>query len=65
MMQSIEQNLEPGNNGTVAAAIAAANPARRYGLPEEVATLVAFLASDDARYIHGAIHAVDGGRTAV
>jgi NAD(P)-dependent dehydrogenase (short-subunit alcohol dehydrogenase family) len=65
MIQSIEQGLEPGNSGTVAAAIAAANPARRYGLPEEVATLVAFLASDDARYIHGAIHAVDGGRTAV
>jgi NAD(P)-dependent dehydrogenase (short-subunit alcohol dehydrogenase family) len=65
MMQSIEQNLQPGNNGTVAAAIVAASPARRYGLPEEVATLVAFLASDDARYIHGAIHAVDGGRTAV
>jgi NAD(P)-dependent dehydrogenase (short-subunit alcohol dehydrogenase family) len=65
MMQSIEQGLAPGNNGTVAAAISAANPARRYGLPEEVATLVAFLASDDARYIHGAVHAVDGGRTAV
>jgi NAD(P)-dependent dehydrogenase (short-subunit alcohol dehydrogenase family) len=65
MMQSIEQGLQPGDNGTVAAAIAAANPARRYGLPEEVATLVAFLASDDARYIHGAVHAVDGGRTAV
>lgn len=65
MMQSIEQGLQPGNNGAVAAAIAASNPARRYGLPEEVATLVAFLASDDARYIHGAVHAVDGGRTAV
>ena len=65
MMQHIERGLMPGDNGAVADAIAAANPARRYGLPEEVATLVAFLASDDARYIHGAVHAVDGGRTAV
>jgi NAD(P)-dependent dehydrogenase (short-subunit alcohol dehydrogenase family) len=65
MMQSIEDGLQPGGNGTVANAIEAATPARRYGLPEEVATLVAFLASDDARHIHGAVHAVDGGRTAV
>jgi NAD(P)-dependent dehydrogenase (short-subunit alcohol dehydrogenase family) len=65
MMHSIEQGLMPGDNGAVAEAIAAANPAKRYGMPEEVATMVAFLASDDARYIHGAVHVVDGGRTAV
>jgi NAD(P)-dependent dehydrogenase (short-subunit alcohol dehydrogenase family) len=65
MMHSIEQGLQPGDNGAVAEAIAAANPAKRYGTPEEVATMVAFLASDDARYIHGAVHMVDGGRTAV
>jgi NAD(P)-dependent dehydrogenase (short-subunit alcohol dehydrogenase family) len=38
-------------------------PALRYGTPEEVAALVAFLASDDARYIHGAVFVVDRGFT--
>lgn len=44
--------------------IAATIPARRLGDPNEVASAVAFLASDDAAYVHGAILPVDGGATA-
>jgi 3-oxoacyl-[acyl-carrier protein] reductase len=36
-------------------------PMRRPGLPEEVASLVVFLTSDDASYITGKIVGVDGG----
>ena len=38
-------------------------PAKRFGKPEEVATAVAFLASNDASYITGVELAVDGGHT--
>lgn len=38
-------------------------PVRRWGLPEDVAQVALFLASDDASYINGAILPVDGGIT--
>ena len=36
-------------------------PARALGEPEDVAHAVAFLVSDDARYITGQVLGVDGG----
>jgi NAD(P)-dependent dehydrogenase (short-subunit alcohol dehydrogenase family) len=40
-------------------------PLGRLGQPEEVASMMLFLASDDATYVTGATLAVDGGRTSV
>jgi NAD(P)-dependent dehydrogenase (short-subunit alcohol dehydrogenase family) len=39
-------------------------PMGRLGQPEEIASLVAFLASDEASYITGAAYAIDGGISA-
>lgn len=39
----------------------AATPAGRFGEPEEIAALIAFLCSDEAQYITGGYYPIDGG----
>ncbi len=48
----------------VQAMIDRAPPLSDYGKPEELAAVVSFLCSEEARYVNGAVLAVDGGATA-
>ncbi|HEY5400347.1 MAG TPA: SDR family oxidoreductase [Trebonia sp.] len=45
--------------------LASAAPSGRPGLPEEIASAIVYLASDEASFVQGALLPVDGGRIAV
>jgi len=59
-------NLHEGEKGEkVTEAVTRAIPLRRLGTPEEVADVVAFFVSEDARYLTGQVLSVDGGLTMI
>lgn len=63
MMRSLETGLGAEDPESVKAMIAQGIPLGRYGTPEEVAAMIAFLVSDDARFVTASLHTVDGGMT--
>jgi 3-oxoacyl-[acyl-carrier protein] reductase len=54
-------NTGSSNDGEIAGGLN--TPMKRAAVPEEIAKLVAFLASDDASYITGQLVVIDGGNT--
>jgi len=65
MMRSIESESVPDDPQAYVDAISQRVPMGRYGTPDEIAALVAFLASDEASYITGSTHVIDGGLQSV
>ena len=51
---------EPTERGR---AVTARVPLRRYGTPQEIASVIVFLASERASFVTGAVYTVDGGLT--
>lgn len=64
MMRSIEEGAAPGAAAQAKDAFIAMIPAGRYGLPEEVARVALFLASDESAFCSGSLLSVDGGMSA-
>ena len=61
MMQSLGDQLGGGNPEGFRSAINSRIPMARYGTNEEIAQLIAFLASDAASYCNGSLYVADGG----
>ena len=55
---------EGGNIETLQQAVRDVHPMRTYGKPEDIANLVNWLASDEARYAAGQLWVIDGGLSA-
>jgi NAD(P)-dependent dehydrogenase (short-subunit alcohol dehydrogenase family) len=64
MLRAVFQGRSGGNAPPPIEKMIERIPARRLGLASEVASIVAFLASDEASYVSGSAYTVDGGRTA-
>jgi NAD(P)-dependent dehydrogenase (short-subunit alcohol dehydrogenase family) len=64
MLSAIIEGRNPGATPVPSERIVDRIPARRLGQASEVASIVAFLASDEASYVTGSAYTVDGGRTA-
>ncbi len=65
MMRSIETGLGGPQPELVKKMVVDSVPLGRYAEPDEVAALIAFLGSDEARFINGSVYTIDGGLTPV
>lgn len=63
MMRSLEEGFMPGNADVAKQGMANRIPLGRYGMPEEIAQVMLFLASDDSSWVTGSVYLADGGST--
>jgi NAD(P)-dependent dehydrogenase (short-subunit alcohol dehydrogenase family) len=63
MMRSLEAGFGPEGAAETRRRMAAAIPMQRYGTPEEIASVMLFLASDDSAWVTGSVYMADGGHT--
>ncbi len=64
MMRSLEEGMAPGAAEEAKARMEDNIPLGRYAEPEDIANIMLFLISDDAKFINGAVYLADGGSMA-
>lgn len=63
MVEASLKQIDPDNWEEVGKQFVEPNPMKRFGKPEEVGYVVAFLLSDEASFINGAVIPIDGGQS--
>ena len=64
MVEGSMKQLDAENPRGAAQQFVQGNPTKRFGEPHEIASVVAFLLSDEATYINAAVIPIDGGQSA-
>ena len=64
MVENSMKQIDPDNPRNAAEEFIQVNPTKRYGEAPEIASVVAFLLSEDASYINAAVVPIDGGQSA-
>ncbi|PPI47494.1 3-oxoacyl-ACP reductase [Rathayibacter tritici] len=63
MVENSMKQLDPENPRKAAEEFIQVNPTKRYGEADEIASVVAFLLSDDASYVNATVLPIDGGQS--
>ena len=63
MVEGSLKQIDPENWEKVGESFVGPNPMKRFGKPEEVGQLVAFLLSGNAGFINAAVIPIDGGQS--